>query len=88
MELKVFWGMLYARGYRQLNSNSLDPDGCLVRSSNFVLIKKRNLGCKTKAAGSSRVVQCKQDKIFVTGEVCPIDIGLLMGAVSHNWLDF
>jgi len=42
-----------ARGYRQLNSDSLDPDGCLVRSRNFVLIKKWNNRCKTKAAGSS-----------------------------------
>ena len=39
MELKVFWGRLYARGYRELNSDSLDPDGCLVQSSDFVTIK-------------------------------------------------
>jgi hypothetical protein len=40
--------------------------------------------CKTKAAVSSRVAQCKQDKIFVTGEVYPLDMGLLMGAIILN----
>jgi hypothetical protein len=39
MELKVFWGRLYARDYRELHSDSLDPDGCLVQSSDFVTIK-------------------------------------------------
>jgi len=39
MELKVFWGILYARGYRELHSDSLDPDGCLVQSSDFVTIE-------------------------------------------------
>jgi hypothetical protein len=27
------------------------------------------------------VVQCKKGKLFITGEVFPLDIGLLMGAV-------
>jgi hypothetical protein len=26
------------------------------------------------------VVQCKKGKLFITGEVFPLDIGLLMGA--------
>ena len=55
-----------------------------MRSSDFVLIKKRNNRCKTKAAGSSRVAQCKQNKFFVTGEVFLIDIDLLMGAILLN----
>ena len=49
MELKVFWGILYARGYRELHSDSLDPDGCLVRSSDFVTDKNNEItGAKQK----------------------------------------
>ena len=36
---------------------------------------------QNKGAVSSRVAQCKQDKIFVTGEVYPLDIDLLMGDI-------
>jgi hypothetical protein len=31
------------------------------------------------------VLQCKKGKLFVTGEVFPLDIGLLMGAVGHTF---
>ena len=49
MELKVFWGILYARGYRELHSDSLDPDGCLVRSSDFDTHKNNEItGAKQK----------------------------------------
>jgi len=50
MELKVFWGKIFARGYRQLNSDSLDPDGCLVQSSDFVLIKTTKSKMQNKSS--------------------------------------
>ena len=36
------------------------------------------------------VLQCKKGKYFATGEVFPLDIGLLMGAIisGQAWGDF
>jgi len=42
---------------------------------------KENAGAEAKPGGDIMVLQCKKGKLFVTGEVFPLDIGLLMGAV-------
>ena len=76
--------LLYARDYRQLNSDSLDPDGCLVRSSNFVLIKDEIAGAKQRRQVHHGEHNANKIRIFVTGEVFFIDIDLLMGAKILN----
>ena len=83
MELKVFWGILYARGYRELHSDSLDPDGCLVRSSDFDTHKNNEIkDAKQKQQVHHRQHHASKISFFVTGEVYLLDIGLLMGAIT------
>jgi len=71
---------------REVSSLSLDPDGCMVRGSTgyycFVtILYNETTGAETKPGRDIMVVQCKIDKLYITGEVFPLDIGLLMGAV-------
>ena len=40
---------------------------------------KENAGAEAKPGGAIMVLQCKKGKLFVTGEVFLLDIGLLMG---------
>jgi hypothetical protein len=49
----------------------------LFRNLNY----NETTGAKAKPGGDIMVVQCKKGKLFITGEVFPLDIGLLMGAV-------
>ena len=38
-------------------------------------------GAKAKPGGDVMLLHCKKVKLFITGEVFPLDISLLMGAV-------
>jgi hypothetical protein len=42
---------------------------------------KENAGAEAKPGGDIMVLQCKKGKLFVTGEVFLLDIGLLMGGL-------
>ena len=71
---------------REVSSLSLDPDGCMVRGSTghycFVTILYNEItGAKAKPGGDAMKLHGKKGKFFITGEVFPLDIGLLMGAV-------
>ena len=44
--------------------------------------KNENAGAEAKPGGVIMVIQCKKGKLFVTGEVFFLDIGLLRGALS------
>ena len=48
---------------------------------------KENAGAEAKPGGDIMVLQCKKGKLFVTGEVFPLDIGLLMGAGCYSFLE-
>ena len=70
---------------REVSSISLDPDGCMVRGSKdqycFVTIRlHETTDAKAKPGGDVMELQCKKGTFFITGEVFPLDIGLLMGA--------
>jgi len=52
-----------------------------VRSSNFVLIKNEISGAKQRRQYHYGEYNANKIRIFVTGEVFPIDIDLLMGAI-------
>ena len=69
--------------------HDLDPDGCMVRGSTghycFVTILYNEItGAKAKPGGDVMELQGKKDKFFITGEVFPLDIGLLMGAECYK----
>ena len=58
----------------------------MVRGSNghycFVtILLNETTGAETKPGGDVMELQCKKGKLFRTGEVFPLDISLLMGAV-------
>jgi hypothetical protein len=64
----------------------LDPDGCMVRGSIghycFVtILYNETTGAEAKPGGDIMLLHCKKAKLFSTGEVFLLDIGLLMGAV-------
>ena len=70
-------------------SSLLDPDGCMVRGSSghycFATITyNENTGAEARPGEVIMVVQCKKGESFVTGEVFPLDIGLLMGAIRQS----
>ena len=70
----------------EVYSVSLDPDGCMVRSSTghycFVtILYNETTGADARLDGDIMELRCKKGKLFITGEVFPLDIGLLMGAV-------
>jgi len=70
---------------REVYSISLDPDGCMVRGSTgnncFVtILYNETTGAKAKPGGDVMLLHCKKVKLFITGEVFPLDISLLMGA--------
>jgi len=44
-------------------------------------VRKENAGAEAKPGGVIMVLQCKKGKLFVTGEVFLLDIGLLMGGL-------
>ena len=73
---------------REVSSLSLDPDGCMVRGSIghycFATILLHEItGAKAKPGGDIMLLHCKKATLFITGEVLPLDIGLLMGAESY-----
>ena len=75
---------------RKEYSYSLDPDGCMVRSGTghycFVTILLNEItGANARPGGDIMVLRCRKGKLFITGEVFPLDIGLLMGAVCYNF---
>ena len=45
------------------------------------LLYNETTGAEAKPGGDMMVLHCKKAKLFITGEVFPLDIGLLMGAV-------
>jgi len=53
----------------------------LFRNLNY----NETTGAEAKPGGDVMVVHCKKAKLFITGEVFPLDIGLLMGAVVWNF---
>ena len=70
---------------REVSSYSLDPDGCMVRGSTyyycFVTILLHEItGAKAKPGGDVMELHGKKSTFFITGEVFPLDKGLLMGA--------
>ena len=75
---------------REVSSLSLDPDGCMVRGSIghycFVTILYNEItGANGKSGGDIVVLRCKKGKLFIAGEVFPLDISLLMGAVCPSF---
>ena len=71
---------------REVSSICLDPDGCMVRSSTghycFVtILYNETTGADARLGGDIMDLRCKKGKLFITGEVFPLDISLLMGAV-------
>ena len=46
------------------------------------ILYNETTGAKAKPGGDIMVVECKKGKLFIAGEVFPLDIGLLMGAES------
>jgi hypothetical protein len=44
------------------------------------ILYNETTGAEAKPGGVIMVLQCKKGKLFITGEVFPLDIGLLMGA--------
>jgi hypothetical protein len=70
---------------RKVYSVSLDPDGCMVRGSAnhycfATILYNETTGAEEKPGGDIMVLHCKKGKLFITGEVFLLDIGLLMGA--------
>ena len=62
----------------------------MVRSSTdhycFVtILYNETTGADEKPGGDIMVLRCKKGELFITGEVFPLDISLLMGAVSYNF---
>ena len=74
---------------REVSFLCLDPDGCMVRSSTdhycFVtILYNETTGADEKPGGDIMVLRCKKGELFITGEVFPLDISLLMGAGCYN----
>jgi hypothetical protein len=63
----------------------------MVRGSNgyycFVtILYNETTGAEAKPGGDIMLLHCKKAKLFSTGEVFPLDIGLLMGAECSSFL--
>ena len=46
------------------------------------ILYNETTGAKAKPGGDVMLLQCKKVKLFITGEVFPLDISLLMGDIS------
>ena len=71
---------------REVSSYSLDPDGCMVRGSTSyycfgTILLHEITGAEAKPGGDVMELHSKKDTFFIAGEVVPLDISLLMGAV-------